>query len=399
MNQAAQTTQITTKTKPLLFPILLVLYEIATYLSNDMYLPALPDMMRDLGLSTKQAQWTLTSWFVGSAVFPLVLGVISDRYGRRPVLLTGGIIYILATILCAITTDNHSLLIARFIEGAAIPSMMVAGYACIHELYEQKEAIRILALMSSITILAPAFGPLLGGIVLYFSNWRGIFWLIAILATICIACLYLWMPETHPLEKRHPISMKMLLGQYGRILANKQFMLLLLVLGFIFAGFIVWITAGPLLVIQTFDYSPLAFGVIQAIVFAAYIIGNHLIKYLLEWASVKNLIRLGLGCTLLGGVLIFLFAAGFPSLLYPFLIAMTIYSFGSALCFPPLNRSIIESSAEPMGLRVALFTVIWTSFAVLGSVVASMHFNGTVASIAYPVASAIAISCLLWLVV
>ena len=102
-----------TKIKPILFPLLLVLYEIATYLSNDMYLPALPDMMRDLGLSTKQAQWTLTTWFVGSAALPLVLGVVSDRYGRRPVLLIGGLIYILSTMVCAIATSSHGLLIAR----------------------------------------------------------------------------------------------------------------------------------------------------------------------------------------------------------------------------------------------------------------------------------------------
>ena len=76
---------MTIKKKSIIFPILLVLYEIATYLSNDMYLPALPDMMRDLSLTTQQAQWTLTTWFIGSAFLPLVLGVVSDRYGRRPV--------------------------------------------------------------------------------------------------------------------------------------------------------------------------------------------------------------------------------------------------------------------------------------------------------------------------
>ena len=238
---------MTIKTRPLFFPLLLVMYEIATYLSNDMYLPALPDMMQDLGLTMKQAQLTLTTWFVGSATLPLVLGVVSDRYGRRPVLLIGGLIYIAATIFCAITTDNNQLLIARFIEGAAIPSMMVAGYACIHEFYEQKEAIRILALMGSVTILAPALGPLLGSIILLFSSWRGIFWFIAILSALAIALLFQAMPETLPPEKREPVHFATLLKQYTSVVTNKRFMLLLGVLGFMFTGFIVWITAGPLL--------------------------------------------------------------------------------------------------------------------------------------------------------
>lgn len=390
---------MTEKIRPLLFPVLLVLYEIATYLSNDMYLPALPDMMRDLDLTTKQAQWTLTTWFVGSASLPLVMGVVSDRYGRRLVLLTGGVVYILSTVVCALTTDAESLLIARFIEGAAIPSMMVAGYACIHELYEQKEAIRILALMSSITVLAPALGPLFGSIILFFSNWRGIFWFIAVWAAITIVLLNKWMPETLPPENRQPVRFKILIKQYWRILTNARFMILMFVLGFIFMGFIVWITAGPLLVIESFHYSPFIFGLIQAFVFTAYILGNQWVKYLLEWMNVKTLIYSGVGVTLGGGVLVMLSAVIFPDSLIPFILAMTLYSFGSALCFAPLNRSVIEASDEPMGIRVALFTVLWTGFAVLGSLVASLYFNGSVGSIALPVMLSIMISCICMLIV
>ncbi|MBX3708160.1 MAG: multidrug effflux MFS transporter [Gammaproteobacteria bacterium] len=383
------------KIKPLFFPLLLVLYEISTYLSNDMYLPALPDMMRELRLSTQQAQLTLTSWFAGSASLPLVMGVISDRYGRRLVLLWGGVFYILATIVCAITVNAHVLLIARFIEGAAIPSMMVSGYACIHELYDQKEAIKILALMSSITVLAPALGPFLGSIVLYFVSWRGIFWIIAIWALIAVLLLTKWMPETHPLEKRQPIHLEIICKQYGRILINKQFMLRLLILGFIFTGFIVWITAGPLLVIRNFHYKPIIFGVIQAGIFSAYIIGNYLVKYLLEWLDIKYLIGAGVGVSLVGGLLALGSAILFPFLIYPFICSMVIYSFGSGICFAPLNRSIIEASDEPMGVRVALFTALWTGFAVVGSLIASFYFTGTIISIAWPVALAIIFSYLI----
>lgn len=382
-------------TKTLLFPILLVLYEIATYLSNDMYLPALPDMMKDLGLSTKQAQWTLTAWFMGAASLPLLMGVISDRYGRRPVLLMGGLLYIIATIVCALTTDAHTLLIVRFIEGASIPSMMVAGYACIHELYEQKEAVKILALMGSITVLAPAVGPLLGSFILYFTSWRGIFWFIAIWSTISVLLLAKWMPETHPAEKRQPIHWGTLLKQNANVLMNKRFMLLMLVLGFMFAGFIIWISAGSLLVIETFNYSPVVFGLVQLGIFSAYIAANRCVKHLVEWIGIPRLIRLGLGIAFISSIFIFLSALFFPSNLFLFLIPLTLFSIGFALSFAPLNRSIIESSQEPMGTRVAFFTAMWQGFAGLGSLIASVFFNGSIASIAYPVAAAILIACLM----
>lgn len=380
----------------LLFPLLLVLYEVATYLSNDMYLPALPEMMTDLVLTTKQAQLTLTTWFLGQASMPFFMGAISDRYGRRPVVLIGGVIYILATILCAMATNGKTLLFGRFIEGGVVASMLVAGYACIHELYDTKEAVRILALMGSIAVLAPALGPLFGSFVLLFFSWRGIFWIIALIATIAVALLYRHMPETLAPENRQPIHLFSLLTKYGRVVTNPGFMLLMFVLGLIFTGFIAWISAGSLLIIQQFQYSEIAFGVIQAIIFSAYILGNHWVKYLLEWIGIKNLIRTGLVITLGGGWLMLLFAIYLPNSLYAFLLAMMLYSFGSSLCFASLNRSIIEESDEAMGIRVAVFTIFLTISAALGSALAGVFYDGTIASLAYIISAVITLSCLLY---
>ncbi|MFN7097907.1 MAG: MFS transporter, partial [Gammaproteobacteria bacterium] len=142
-----------------IFPILLALYEVVTYLSNDMYLPALPQLANDLHTTNALAQLSLTTWFLGAASMQLILGPISDRYGRKPVLLIGGIFFVIATLICAMTPDMTTMLIARFFQGCAVCSVTVAGYATIHELYDQKAAMKALALMGSITVLAPAFGP------------------------------------------------------------------------------------------------------------------------------------------------------------------------------------------------------------------------------------------------
>lgn len=383
------------KKASLTFPLLLVLYEIATYLSNDMYLPALPQMMRELNLTIQQAQLTLTTWFAGQASMPLLLGVISDRYGRRPVLLIGGVIYIVATVVCALTSHFAILMAARAVEGGMVASMLVSGYACIHELYDQKEAIRILALMGSITVLAPALGPLAGSIALYFTNWRGIFWAIALLAFVSVILLAKWMPESHPPATRGNDNLLILFKSYGKIIININFIQCMSTLGFIFGGWIVWITAGPLLIIESFHRTPLAFGFIQAIIFAVYILGNRCIKYLLARMEVASIIHLGLITTLAGGLLVFGLAVIFPMRLYPFLVGMLLYSFGSALCFAPLNRTIIESSNEPMGIKVAMFTVFLTTFAVLGSIASSIFFTGSVISLSCLITMAIVIAFLL----
>jgi DHA1 family multidrug/chloramphenicol efflux transport protein-like MFS transporter len=349
-------------------------------------------------MSSTQAQTTLTFWFAGAAFFPIFMGIASDSYGRRKTLLTGGLIYIIATVVCAITTNVQLFLFARFLEGAIIPSMMVAGYACIHELYDEKEAIRILALMGSITILAPAVGPLLGAAVLSFTNWRDIFWFIALWSTINILLLMKWMPETHLTTQRQSINFNLLIKQYMRLLVNKRFMLLTCVIGFIYAGFIGWITSGPLLVIKSYSYTPFLFALFQACIFAAYIAGNYCVKLFIYKVEVKTIIRWGLLITLIGGLLGLLIAKYSSTSLYPYVIAMSIYSFGAALCFAPINRSIIETSQEPMSARVALFTTIWTGFGVLGSVIAGVVFNGVLFSIALPITIAIFISCMLMII-
>lgn len=378
----------------LLFPLILVFYEIGIYLSNDMYLPALPDMMRDLSLTGQQAQLTLTLWFLGSASLPILVGPITDRYGRRRVLLAGGIVYIFASILCAVTTQLPLLLVGRFIEGSMMATMLVPGYACIHELFEQKQAVRILALMGSISVLAPALGPLLGGFLLLVTSWRGIFWFIAAWALLAIVLLSKWMPQDRE-ENKQKHNIKTLFAQYARIVTNKQFMLNMSVLGLIMSGWIVWISAGPLLVIDAFHFSAVAFGVIQAFVFAAYILGNYCVKHLMERITVSHLIKIGLTVTLCGGLLVLVAALQFPTTFYPFLFAMIFYSFGSALCFSPLNRMIIETSTEPMGVRVALFAVFLTAFSVLGSAAAGQFFNGTLLSIGLLIAVCISVACIL----
>lgn len=377
------------------FPLLLVLYEIATYLSNDMYLPALPQMMQDLQLTLQQAQLTLTTWFMGSAIMPLVMGVLTDRYGRRPVLFVGGIVYIFSTVACAMTHHVMVLLVMRMIEGGMIASMLVPGYACIHELYEQKTAIRILAFMSSVVVLAPALGPLFGSIVLQYGTWRSIFWIIALWSAITLLLLWKWMPETLPVEKRQPIQMHLLTQQYWRVFTNKRGIMLMMILGFIFAGFLAWITAAPLLIINHFHYSAILFGVVQAIVFSAYIVASRSVKYFLEWMGVQKLIRWGLIVGLWGGLWILGCAIFYPQRLLPFMVGMMFYAVGVALCFAPLNRLVIDSNSEPMGVRVTFFTIGVQSFAVLGSGMASIFFNGSILSLAWIISAAIFIAFLL----
>jgi len=353
----------------------------ATYLSSDMYLPALPTVTHDFSLTHAEAQITLTSWFIGAISIQLLLGPISDHYGRKIVLCFGGVVFTVATLICAVTAQFHLFLFARFIQGMGICFMAVPGYASIHELFEQKKAIKILALMASIAILAPALGPLIGSIILTIFHWRWIFGLLAIWSSLSIILLIIFMPETVRPSSRHSLQLSLVLMSYKKIFCNKRFMLTISIFGLLFCGFITWIAAGPFLVMDEFHLSPLLFGLFQALIFLSNIIANQTVKQYIDRIGPQKFIQLGLHICFGISIISLGTSVLFPNFMLAIILTYIVYSFGSGLAFAPLNRLTIETSREPMGARMAVFSTIMSGFATLASLLVSLFYRDTLLSL------------------
>lgn len=361
------------------FPFLLALYEVCAYLSNDAYLPALPTIVEDLKTTHNLVQLTLTTWFMGTASLQLILGPISDRVGRRPVMFIGAGVFILSTLGCAFSHDIHLLLFWRFIQGAAITSIIIAGYATIHELYETRQAIHLLAIMMSITVLAAAFGPTLGALILLVVGWRWIFGILAIWAIFAVAGLFFKMPET--IKERHAIHFGKLITQYGRIFCHRKLMLYLVSSRFLFAALIAWITASPFLLIDTFHFSPLGFGGVQILIFGGFILGTHSVKHLMEKMSFNKLVFLGLIMALLGSVFAFVTSFIWSTQVWFLIVGAVVFAFGSGMVFPVLERLGIDACNEPMGSRVAVSSFLMGVAGMLGSMVVGSIYSGSLLSL------------------
>lgn len=364
-----------------LFPMLLALYEMALYLSNDAYLPALPIISNELASSHQLVQLTLTTWFMGSASMQLFLGPICDKIGRRQVLLSGGLIFVLTAIACACTTSVHAMLVLRFIQGASIASMAVAGYTTVHELYDREQAIHTFAIMNSITVLAPSFGPLVGAIVLTFGDWRLIFSLLAIWAGLCIIGLYFKMPETMT-ARREKVQLNTMIKHYKSVITNKAFLLFNLCSQLLFAAMIAWIAAGPFLLVDSFHLETLDFGLIQVVIFGSFIVCTRLVKRLMTSVTLANIIRLGIGLSVFGGTCALIASSLWPNTLWPTIVAMMFLAGGSGFAFPVLNRLAIDASDAPMGARVAMSSFLMTASGMVASGIISTVYNGSLLSLA-----------------
>jgi DHA1 family multidrug/chloramphenicol efflux transport protein-like MFS transporter len=363
------------KTYPELFPALLVCYELIVYLSNDMYLPALPEIVSDLGTTQHLAQYTLTAWFAGATSFQLILGPLSDRYGRRPILIPALAVFIISTGVCALAPDIGVLLAGRYFQGSSACAIGVAGYAAIHELYDTQKAIRITAAMNSVSILAASFGPALGGLVLLFSDWRFTFWLLTILALINIISLIYYMPESNPAEKRVKFNGRLLLTNYRKVLRNSAFLKNTLTYCFIMSSTIVWLAMGPFLVIDAFQYTPLSFGVFQILIFGCFVFGSRVVCSRVEKMPSKKLIDIGLLLIIVAAVIALVCSLLFPNLILTTIFAMMVYETGAGLAMSPLQRAAVDACSQPMGVKMAVFSTLLSSFCVLSSLLVGVFYN------------------------
>lgn len=358
------------------FPLLVVCYEIINYLANDMYLPALPSITQDFEITTHVAQHTVTAWFFGASALHLLSGPLSDRFGRKPVLLIGGVLFTTATWVCAFTSNIHTLLLARFIQGAVVSTLITAGYASIHETYHRKQAIQVLALMSSIVMLAPAVGPLAGGIFLQCLNWHWIFIFLAFCASIICLGLCLIMPETLTSTQKYMFRWSHVLSHYQQILKNKAFMLNLCIINFNILAKVAWIIGGPFLIVYPFKLNILYFGLIQILTLSSQILGAQLLKRLIHRVEINRLINQGLSISLFASLLAVCLSFIFPDKLIGLVICLMIFCFGTALS-GPLQRLCIEASPEPMGARMAVYATSTSLLCSLGSLLFSFTYTSS----------------------
>ena len=265
-------------------------------ISTDLYLPSLPAIGRAFASDTAEVQLTLSVFLAGFAVSQVVYGPLSDRYGRRPVLIGGLGLYVAASLACMAAPSIELLIAARFLQALGACAGVVLGRAVVRDVYGRERAAKALSYMSMAMALAPALGPILGGLLQVWFGWRANFLVLAAFGTGSLLGVFLLLPETSPQRGLAAGGAAQMLRNYLILARDPVYLGHVLVTAFAYSGIFAFISGSSFVLIEVLGLSPDQYGLCFAAVVAGYMIGT--------FASGRFSLALGLERLMLAGALI-----------------------------------------------------------------------------------------------
>ncbi|CNJ88628.1 multidrug translocase [Yersinia frederiksenii] len=343
--------------RALLFPLCLVLFEFAAYIANDMIQPGMLAVVADFNASVEWVPTSMTAYLAGGMFLQWLLGPLSDRRGRRPVMLAGVAFFVVTCLAILLVNTIEQFIAMRFLQGIGLCFIGAGGYATIQESFEEAVCIKITALMANVALIAPLLGPLAGAALIHVAPWQTMFVLFAVLGAISFVGLWRAMPETAS-RKGEKLSVGAMWHDYKLVLANRRFLCGSLALGFASLPLLAWIAQSPVILISGEQLSTVEYGILQVPIFGALIIGNLTLAKLSGKTSVPQLIRYGAGPMIIG----LMIAAGstlYSSHAYLWMTAgLSLYAFGIGLANAGLVRLTLFSSDISKGTVSAAMGMI-----------------------------------------
>ncbi len=341
----------------LLFPLCLVLFEFATYIANDMIQPGMLAVVANFNASEDWVPTSMTAYLAGGMFLQWLLGPLSDRRGRRPVMLAGVGFFVVSCLAILLAQTIEQFMVIRFFQGISLCFIGAVGYATIQESFEESVCIRITALMANVALAAPLLGPLAGAAMVQFAPWQVMFVIFAALASIAFWGLNKSMPETAS-RIGEKFSVRSLLDDYKIVLKNRRFLCGSLAIGFASLPLLAWIAQSPVILISGEGLSAFDYGLLQVPVFGALIIGNLTLAKLTGKRSVEQLIKLG-AVPMVAGLFIAAIATMLSGHAYLWMTAgLSLYAFGIGVANAGLYRLTLFSSEMSKGTVSAAMGMI-----------------------------------------
>ncbi|WST27562.1 multidrug effflux MFS transporter (plasmid) [Streptomyces xanthophaeus] len=339
-------------------------------LSMDMYLPALPEIAQGLGASATAIQLTLTACLAGMALGQLVVGPMSDRWGRRGPLLVGLLVYIVASAICAFAPTGEVLIAFRLLQGLAGAAGIVIARAVVRDLYDGLEMARFFSSLLLISGCAPIIAPIIGAQVLRFTDWRGIFIALTLIGIALTVLVWRRLPETLAPEKRQNGGVRATLWIMRGLFADRLFTGYMLTNGFTYGALFSYITASPFVIQDIYGASPQTFSLIFGLnSLGLMIVGQINGKVLVGRVSLDKSLGFGLAMMALAAVMLVLVTGGAfgDAATVPIAVGLFVLISALGLVLPNTNALALMRTPHAAGSASALVGISCYVMGAIGS--------------------------------
>jgi len=337
--------------------------------SIDTIFPAFPAMRGDLGADPAAMQQTIAVYLIAYALMSIVHGPLSDAVGRRAVILGGLAVFVVASVGCALSTDLPTLLAFRALQGLSAGVGLIVGRAVIRDVLQGDDAQRLMSQVMMIFSIAPAIAPIIGGWLLGFGRWPLIFWFLVAFSLVLLVVTWLWLPETHPRERRISLAPRRLLRDYVAIVANRRFQRIAAAGAFNFSALFLYIASTPVFVVDVLGLNERQFGWFFVPMISGMMIGSWVSGRAAGRITGTRLANIGFACSGVAMVLnvAYNLLVDQPAIPWAVMPAM-LNAFGIALTFPILTLAILDMYPRQRGSASSLqaFTGLVLNAAVAG---------------------------------
>lgn len=340
-------------------------------LALNIFMPSMPGLQREFGVSYGVVQLTLTLYLIGMAACQLVYGPISDRVGRRPMLLFGLALFVLASLMAALAPSIHVLIAARLLQAVGGAAGIVLARAMVRDVFDRETSASVISYITMAFVVAPMVAPALGGYIDVNGGWRLGFWLLAGLGAVVLAAAWRFLPETHVNRAAAGAGMGLITGAV-RLFALRRFRGYTLVLAFTSSVFFAFLGGAPHIMIDVLGRTPMEYGLWFVTVSAGYMAGNFLSGRNTRAVGLDRMITMGCAVTLAGGLLCF--AAAVAGMLSPatLFLPMCLAALGNGLTIPNGTAGAISVDQRLTGAAAG-----WSGFSQMACGAAASQLVGS----------------------
>ncbi|RYY59125.1 MAG: Bcr/CflA family efflux MFS transporter [Chitinophagaceae bacterium] len=372
--------QIEPLNKAAYFKLILVLGSLTALgpFSIDMYLPGFSAIAKDLHTSVNQVALSLSTYFIGISAGQLLYGPLLDRYGRKKPLYLGLLLYIAASVGCAVALDVKSLIVLRFIQAVGSCAAAVAAMAMVNDLFPIRERPKVFSLLLLVVGLSPLLAPTIGSYVIGSLGWHAIFLILTAMGVLVLLASWLGLPQTRKPDPDISLKPRPIISNFLQILKTPQFYTYALSGSFAFSGLFTYVSGSPILFMDIFKVSAEAYGWIFAIMSVSFIGTSQLTSLLLKKFNSQQLVLFGISLQVVLSTIILVAAVCGWLGLYSTIALLFIYLGSLGLTNPNTSALALAPFTTNGGSAAALLGALQLGISALISMVVGFLFKDSI---------------------